>query len=407
MSSRNLAISVLVSAAWVGLEWVRSWMLSGFGWNNLGVALHAELPLIQIVEFTGVGGLSFLLVMCNSIALITVLRLRAEIGRTRLRPHFDFSLTVAMVALTFGYGVRVLMRAASGPKNGVVLHIATVQPNVPQEWKFDRERTPEIFDRMQSLTELAILTKPDLLMWPEAAVPGGMLGNEFTKEFVSELAASVPAMLLGTDDMNRGALGEDHNSAAFLLAGKEDVQFYDKTHLVPFGEYLPLRPLLGPILGDLIPGDFKPGTKTGVVSLEHPTLKLAPLVCFEDTLGEVAREPVRLGAQLLVNLTNDGWFGRSCEPDQHFANAIFRAVENRTPLVRSTNTGITASVDPYGRVDRWIEPFSMGIAVRQLSVPLRTTETFYTRHGEVFSVACAALTVLSLAVRFARRRSRA
>ena len=403
LSGRNLAISVLLSAAWVGLEWVRGWMISGFGWNSLGVALHANLPLIQIVDVTGVGGLSFLLVMCNAIGLITVLRLRAEIGRIRLRPHLDFSVTVAVVVLMLVFG-RVLMRHAGATKGGVVLQIATIQPNIPQEWKFDPERTPEIFERLQSWTELAILTKPDLLLWPEAVVPGGILGDAFTKEFVSDLAASVPAMLVGTDDINRGTLGEDHNSAAFLLAGKAEIQFYDKRHLVPFGEYLPLRPLLGPIFGELVPGDFKPGTATGVFSLEHPALKLAPLICFEDTLGEVTREPVHLGAQLLVNLTNDGWFGHSCEPEQHFANAIFRAVENRTPLVRSTNTGVTAFVDQFGRVERWIDPFSTGVAARQLTVPLRTAQTFYTRNGDVFSIACAALAALSMMVRFVVRR---
>jgi len=128
------------------------------------------------------------------------------------------------------------------------------------------------------------------------------------------------------------------------------------------------------------------------------------LICFEDTLGEVTREPVRLGAQLLVNLTNDGWFGHSCEPEQHFANAIFRAVENRTPLVRSTNTGVTAYVDQFGRVERWIDPFSTGIAARQLTVPLRTAQTFYTRNGDVFSVACATLAALSIIIRLAAIR---
>ncbi|MEQ1851630.1 MAG: apolipoprotein N-acyltransferase, partial [Chthoniobacteraceae bacterium] len=303
---------------------------------------------------------------------------------------------------------RVLTRGAAAPKQDVPLRVVAVQPNIPQAWKMDFTRAAEIFERMRSLTELAILTKPDLLLWPEAAVPGGLLGDADTETFVRELASAVPAMILGTDDLNRGAPGEDHNSAALLLEGSREIQFYDKTHLVPFGEYLPLRPVLAPIAGGLIPGDFKPGRQPGVFSLVSPALKLAPLVCFEDTLGELVREPVRRGAHVLINVTNDGWFGRSCEPEQHLANAIFRAIENRRPLVRCTNTGVTASVDVFGRVERWLDPFSMGAAARQLNVPMPMQETFYTGHGEIFSIICAALATMALIARLflIRRRRR-
>ena len=404
-SARNLAIAALISAAWVGLEWVRGWMISGFGWNSLGVSLHSDLPLIQIAEFTGVGGLGFMLVMCNAIGLITVLRIRVEIGRIRLRPHFDFGITVAMVVLVFSYGVRVLMREDSAPKGGVALRIAAVQPNIPQTWKMDSQRAEEIFERMLALTEMAILTSPDLVLWPEAAVPGGLRGDRETEPLIRKLISPVPAMILGTDDANREVLGEDHNSAAFLLAGEAKAQFYDKRHLVPFGEYLPLRPLLGWMLKDLVPGDFKPGRKAGIFSLVKPALKLAPLVCFEDTLGELAREPVLLGADVFINLTNDGWFGHSSESEQHFANSIFRAIENRRPLVRCTNTGVTASVDRFGRVDRWgLEPFTKGWATRQITVPSHVAATFYTRHGDIFSIACAVMAAAAILVRFVRRR---
>lgn len=406
-SGRNLGISVILAAAWVGLEWVRGWLLSGFGWNTLGVALYRDLPLIQIVEFTGVGGLSFLLVMCNAIGLITVLRLRAEIGRIRLRPHFDFSVTVALVALNFGHGVRVLYGERTAAKESVLLRVAVVQPNIPQQWKFDPARSEDIFRRMEELSDLASLTSPDLLLWPEAAVPGGLLGGQETVDFVRGQAASVPAMIVGTDDLNRSGPGNDHNSAALLLAGQPEIQFYDKRHLVPFGEYLPLRFLLNPIAGDLVPGDFKPGVAPGVFSLVRPALMVAPLICFEDTLGELTREPVQLGARVLVNLTNDGWFGRSSAAEQHFANAVFRAIENRCLLVRCTNTGVTASVDRFGRVDRWLDPFSMGVASRQFTVPVQTPRTFYTRNGDVFSLACAALALGAIMIRFGvQRRSR-
>ena len=402
-SSRNLGIAIFCAAAWVALEWTRGWLISGFGWNKLGVAMHTELPLIQIAEFTGVGGLSFLLVMCNAIGLITILRVRAEIGRTRLRPHFDFAITAGLVVLAFGYGVRVLIHAQREPGDSVVLKVAAVQPNISQQAKFDIGQWPEIFERMQYLSDLAAASSPDLLLWPEASVPGGMLGDEDTFAFMRERAALVPAMMVGTDDLNRGAIGEDHNSAAFMQAGEKEPQFYDKRQLVPFGEYLPLRPLLGGIFGNLVPGDFKPGKAPGVFSLAKPPLKLAPLICFEDTRGDITREQVKLGAHLLINLTNDGWFGKTAELDQQLVDAVFRSIENRRPMVRCTNNGVTASVDSFGRVDRWLEPFTEGIATRQIKIPLMLPETFYTRHGEVFSVTCAVFAFAGALVAVMRR----
>ncbi len=405
-SSRNLGIAIFCAASWVALEWTRGWMLSGFGWNKLGLALHRDLALIQIAEFTGVGGLSFLLVMCNAILLITVLRVRAEIGRIRLRPHFDFAITAGLVVLAFGFGTRVLIHAQQSPAKTVPLSVAAVQPNISQRDKMDRDRGDEICDRIEFLSDLASAASPDLLLWPEASVPGGMLCDADTLAWVRERAALVPALMIGTDDLNRGgARGEDHNSAAFIQKGEKEPQFYDKQQLVPFGEYLPLRPLLGPIFGGMVEGDFKPGKSPGLFSLAKPALKLAPLICFEDTRGDITRAQVKLGAHLLVNLTNDGWFGRTAELDQHMNDAIFRCIENRRPMVRCTNNGITASVDSFGRVDRWMEPFTEGWKIQPVSVPVELRETFYTRHGEAFSAACGVLSLLVIVITAASRRA--
>ncbi len=404
-SSRNLGIAAFCAASWTALEWARGWMLSGFGWNRLGLALHADLPMIQIADITGVAGPTFLLVMCNAILLITVLRVRAEIGRTRLRPHFDFAVTAGLVVLVFGYGVRVLIRAQQAPENFALLKVAAVQPNIPQREKNENPLSEETFEQMRLLSDAAAATAPDLLLWPEASVPGGIFGDKDTLAFMLERAALVPAMIAGTDDMNRSAVGDDYNSAAFLLAGKKEIQIYDKQQLVPFGEYLPLRPLLGGLFGNLVSGDFKAGKVPGIFSLVKPPLKIAPLICFEDTRGDVTRRQVQLGAHLLVNLTNDGWFGPTAELDQQLYDAVFRAVENHRPMVRCTNNGITASVDSVGRVDRWLAPFTAGAATREIRVPLALPETFYTRHGEVFAVVCAVATLLGLALVASARRS--
>lgn len=407
-SFRNLGIAAFSAAAWVALEWMRGRLIfEGFGWNSLGHALHSELPLIQIAEFTGVGGVSFLLVMCNAVALITVLRVRVEIGRTRLRPHFDFALTAGLFVLAFAHGVHVLVKPQDA--GATPLKVAAVQPNIPQRDKFDMEKWPEIFAQMETLSDLAALTGPDVLLWPESSVPGGILSDPDTLEFVKERAAKVPALILGTDNISSFEGGGDHNSAAMLRAGQSRPVFYDKRHLVPFGEYLPWRPVLGWMLKGLLPGDFTPGKSAVVFQLAMPELRLAPLICFEDTRSEITREQVKAGAHLLVNLTNDGWFGRTAEPVQHLNVAVFRCIENRRPMVRCTNTGVTASVDSFGRVDRWLEPFTRGAATRQLKIPSNPPETFFTRHGEIFSIACAALSALcaALTLIFRARKRRA
>jgi apolipoprotein N-acyltransferase len=264
----------------------------------------------------------------------------------------------------------------------------------------DYEYAPEIFDRMLELHELAALSHPQLVLWPEASVPGGIYGSVEIQEWINAAASQVPALILGTDDLKRGGVEDaDHNSAALFIAGKKEVQIYDKMHLVPFGEYLPMRPLLGWAIGGLVPGDFKPGEKNAVMDIPQPALKLAPLICFEDTNGSLTREPVKMGAQLLVNITNDGWFGQSVGAKTHLNNAIFRAVENRRPLFRCTNTGYTALVDDFGRIENLLPPFEKGIATCEIKVPAVQPLTFYTRHGEWLAVLSSSLTLLALFLR--------
>ena len=163
-------------------------------------------------------------------------------------------------------------------------------------------------------------------------------------------------LLLGTTDFDPEAK-EDFNAAVLLTAHGETQQLYRKMHLVPFGEYLPLRPVFGGLCGQMVPADFTPGREATVFGLTEPKLRLAALICFEDTLGELTRRFVGSGAQVLVNITNDGWFAQSPAAEQHLANAVFRAIENRRPLIRCGNTGVTCAVDTYGRVDLWLREF--------------------------------------------------
>ncbi len=408
----NLWFAFLGAAAWTGLEWVRGWMFTGFGWNTLGSSMHASLPFIQAAEWTGVGGLTFLAVFVNLIAVSTVGRFALEVRAHRIRPHFDFTLTVSVMLAVFAYGFHVL-RKGTGPT--FPLRVAAVQPNIPQLQKWDPEYEARIFQTYDRLTKTAIALRPQLLLWPEAATPRGVYADEENFRFVKTIAAQEACnFLFGTLDYDFGAAGQAINAynSAVLIPAAGEWSTYRKIHLVPFGEFVPFRhsfPLFAWIVGEQVPADFASGPGPVVFQAVGPDVRIAPLICFEDTVGRVAREPVRRGAQLLVNITNDGWFGHSAACEQQLAESVFRAVENRRPLVRCANTGVTAFINAQGRIERVLRaengtPFTAGVLAGETHVPLHPELTFYTRNGEVFSVACALAALAAAAIPALRRR---
>ena len=392
-SHRNLAIGALAACAWVTQEWIRGWLFSGFGWNGLGVALHSNIAMIQTADLAGVLGLSWMIAFCNVMAVVIVRRILVEIGPQFMkRIRWEFSATMSLVAAAFAYGVYSLRPAEIEHTN---LKVAMIQPNFPQNEKIDPEFEDHIFQRLDILTLGASLSKPDLIIWPEAATPRGMDADEHNADFIKREAQHGKALLIGTM-LNDYEAGGDYNAAALLTDGGEKVQVYRKIHLVPYGEYLPMRPLLDPIAGDFVPGDFLAGKDYTVFTLDSPHVRLAPLICFEDTLGDLTRHFVGNGADVLVNLTNDGWFLKSAAVEQQLAHALFRAVENRRPLLRCTNTGVTASVDPVGRVKRLAEPFRETLPFAEtVPVPQNAPLTFYTRHGDwIAHLSCAVVCAL-------------
>ena len=412
-STNNLLLGFVVAAAWTTQEWLRGWVFSGWGWNGLGVALHDTWPLIQIAEFTGVAGLSFMVAFANVILLATVRRLIVEARTHTTRPHFDLTLTMAGIVgvLTFG------LRATQLSPPTKPLRVAAVQSNVPQHQKFDPQFTREIFDRFRRLSEIALRSDPppDLLIWPESSMPGPVLTDQETSRFVMDLAASADSdLLLGTIDAENRDV---YNAALLVSDGGERVQVYRKVHLVPFGEYVPGRnsvPLLARIVGDQVPGDFIAGRDYTVFSLTNTDVQVAPLVCFEDTIGELVRRFVlpaenNPGANLLVDITNDAWFLHSAGSHQHLVNAIFRCVETRRPMVRAANTGVTCFINQFGRITQVLKDdkgstFTEGVLTGEIKVPTEHELTFYVRHGELFAKACAIVTLLAIVAAGVLRR---
>ena len=400
-SPHNLRVCVLGAAGWVALEWLRGVIFPAFGWNGLGIALYKNTPLIQIADITGVGGISFLVALVNLMAVATVKRLTMEIGRGARRPHYDFGLTVALVALVWGYGVRQMFAPVP---DATSLRFAAVQANVPQSTRNDQKFENAVLELYKKHTATAAAMRPDLILWPESATPSPLFNDQRTWETVRKLAEAFDGdLLLGT--VYLGEQG-DYNTVALLTDHARKAQMYHKMHLVPFGEYVPLRqafPLFAWVVGDLVPGDFEAGREPVVLDLSARPVKLAPLVCFEDTLGELARQFALRGAQAFVVVTNDGWFLKSAGSQQHLANAIFRCAESKLPMIRAANTGVTCAVDRFGAVKQILQneggdTHIEGVLFGELSVPKPAAPTFYARFGEVFSLFCLAVSAAAGAV---------
>jgi apolipoprotein N-acyltransferase len=211
-------------------------------------------------------------------------------------------------------------------------------------------------------------------------------------------AAKVDLLLGAIDQDEKGA----YNAALLVSDGGQHVQLYRKVHLVPFGEYVPGRntlPGIARIVGDQVPADFAFGDEHTVFKMSRDDVQLAPLICFEDTIGELTRQFVLRGANLLANVTNDGWFLETAGSKQHLQNAIFRCVETRLPMVRSANTGVTCLINEFGRVTQVLHDangsqFTEGVLTGEVRVPTDYEPTFYVRHGELFAKCCAIVTGL-------------
>lgn len=411
----SLRSAALAASAWVVLEWMRGWVLTGFGWNGLSVALHENKVLIQAADLVGMCGVSFLPVMASVVGFNVVRRLVLYMRERRgMRYHFDLIVMLALVLSTAAYGMRCL---SVEPSDTMPVRVALVQLNVAQADKFAGNNILERYQRYAELTSLHAEPRDgtqkspvDLVAWPESALALPLGHPEHEGYFNSLMGMGDFSLLTGCDSLEPA--GPSYTSAALFHAAFNGAQLYHKVHLVPFGEYLPLRPILGPVLGGVLPGDFRPGTRIEPLDLRNLPVQVIPLICFEDTDGDLARKFVRDQPQIIANLTNDGWFLESAEPEQHLANAIFRTIELRRPMFRATNTGVTCFVDERGRItSRLTDPdtgstFTQGVLQATMQVPRHPVRTVYARWGDWFAMTCGAICVLAwLPAWMAKRKS--
>jgi apolipoprotein N-acyltransferase len=389
---------LLAPVFWVASEILRTHTLFEFPWCLLGYSQHRLLPFIQIADLAGVYGVSFV-VASASATLAYVAWERERRGRHRASAAF-----LLLLVATGAYGLFRLRQRL--PESGHV-RAAVVQASITQDEKWDPEKEMDNLQRHLALSEQALAEEPQLIVWPESAVPFFFDYEPLVAEPLRKLSRTNHVWLLfGNDDLERRAADVPRLwVGAKLLAPHGALAYrYHKNHLVPFGEYVPLKPLFtlgGHIGAQLVHrvGEFTPGSEATVATLDGHAL--GTFICYESIFPGLVREFSRNGAELLVNITNDGWYGTTSAPYQHFAMATFRAVENRKWLLRAANTGISGFVDPKGRVVRASQLFEKRAIVGEAAfVPGLTV---YARIGDAFAWLCLAVAVIAVAISFRRR----
>ena len=382
---------IFIPSVWVLLEYLRSHIFTGFPWALLGYSQYLNLPFIQIADITGVWGVSFLVMMVN-VAIVEISWSLAKGLRPRLKAAVI--LLVLFLSLTLSYGYFRL--SAHPPKQTQhSMRVSVIQGNISQELKWDPAARAYILDRYAQLTEQAAADKPDLIIWPEASAPGllGEDGAVFQEIFGLSKKAKTP-LLVGAVSTNNDKY---YNSVLLVEPPGAIVGRYDKIHLVPFGEYIPLKNVFS-FLETIAPiGDIQRGTKFTIFENQprpgRAPERFAVLICFEDLFPELSREFVKRGAGFLVNITNDAWYKKTNAAHQHFQACVFRAVENRVFLARSANTGVSGFINPYGKIvslvsdDSGENIFISGYNTQEI-IPAAGASTFYTRYGDIFPLAC-------------------
>lgn len=402
---KNIGWMFGAAAVWAASEYVRAIFATGFPWNLLGVSQYKELVVIQIAEWGGVYAISALIVFVGAAFAVTILQYAAGL-RKKYRMHTEMICALLAVAMFWSVGIHKLLRQTSV---GTPLRAALIQPNVPEVGNWEVTDSEVIYEKLERLTALVQHVQGlDLIIWPETALPDMVRFSPRGAELVKKLAAGGTPLLAGSiDAVWRTDTQRDYYNASMLFNTKgELLGTYYKQHLVLFGEYIPFEGKI-PLINALTPigSSFTSGRIATQFKLPGDARAFSVLICFEDSLPYLARKAARAGASLLVNQTNDSWFDPDCGSEQHLANAVFRCIETRLPMLRCANTGITCAIDPLGRVTRTLAPRTEGFQVVE-TVPADPAceATFYVRFGDLFAQACLAVSVALFIVLSINRR---
>lgn len=398
-----------LAGAWVLIEWTRTWLLGGFPWLPLSVSQWERGSILQVAAYTGAGGVSFVLVAMN-LGFATMAHsifVEGKGGWNFRRPEFLLALFMLMACVSIHVQETFNRRQFTVP----LARVAFVQPYIPQAVKWDPAKGPGILDILEKTTLAAAATRPDFILWPEASTPWAVRGDDGVRQFVERLAqrSHVPLLIGSIATEHARTPNEQWFNAAFVVDPITGLQttYYAKQHLVPFGEYVPLRPLFG-WLSKFVPigDDFTAGTDSPplVLSLPNATLTAGPLVCYEDVFPTLARGSVRSGSDFLAVLTNNAWYGEGGAATQHASHAVLRAVETRRPVLRCGNGGWSGWIDEFGNVRATLRNDAGSIYFRGTETINVTRDarwvgknSYYVEHGDWFIAACAVAVLLGAA----------
>lgn len=391
-----------LAALWVLLEWVRGWIFGGFPWLPLASSQWQRPLVLQPASYAGAWAVSFVLVMFNLGVAAYAHRIFYEgaKGLKKRSPEFMAALFL-LVFSTFPTLTEVMVQ-----QRAKLARVAFVQPSIPQLQKWDQALAADTIKVIENTTRDAVtFGEPDLILWPEAVTPWVLHKDPNVQPWLESVAKKAGRpILLGTVSARLMSYPDwEWRNGVVLVDPAKGLQpvAYDKRKLVPFGEYVPLRPVLGwvekfaPIGGDFIPG----ATAAPIpVTVNRTTIPIGPLVCYEDIFPRLARESVLAGAELLVVQTNNGWFGTGGAAYQHATHSVLRAVENRRPVLRCGNAGWSGWIDEFGNIRGVLTGedgtvYFRGAATHTITRDLRWhgQQTFYTLHGDWFLLVCAGL----------------
>lgn len=399
----RLPALMIVPFLWITLDVMRTYApILGFPWSSLGYSQYKFLPLIQIADVTGIYGISFLVAAINSAIFDVIFYWPKKMMKEPLLPRWPLTLSIMILLMTITgilfYGYKKL----SENTNSRSIKVSIVQGNIPQDKKWEAKFQREVLDTYKRLSLSVSANSPDLIVWPETAVPF-IFGydNILTQDIISFQKQLGIHLLFGSmlaKDADRLS-----NSAVLLSPDGDILSTYDKIHLVPYGEYVPLRKLF-PFIEKITVGigDFLPGKEP--VVMQTPFTKIGNLICYEIIFPGLVRQFVDKDANVLVTITNDAWFGRTSAPYQHFYMSVFRAIENRVPVVRAANTGISGFIDSRGGIISKSDIFVEDALTENIAIG--NEKSFYTKHGDLFAYLCMAYTVLMIMLRlFSKKRN--
>lgn len=390
-SRLSFLLCIILPSLWVVVEFLRGRLFTGFPWGILGYTQYKNPLIIQIADITGAYGVSFLIVMVNFVLfswLSALIKKECKNG-----PLFESAALCVILVLCAGYGHFSLKKEAAGPE----LRLAAVQGGIEQFKKWDPAYKDYIMDRYETLTKEAAKDGADLIVWPETAIPGFINEDDIRIRLLKLMDETKIPLFSGAVTCEREA-GKDYffNSAVLFSPDAAARRRYDKIHLVPFGEYIPFeseipffRRLINKEIGGYTKGeDF---TIFEITKENEGPREYAALICFEDIFPELARRFAAKGADFLINITNDAWFGESSEQLQHAQASVFRAVENRLGVIRAANNGFSCYISPQGVIEDYIGLGGGSIyekGAKTFNLKTGKGGSFYTAYGDVFAYAC-------------------